>query len=185
MSWYMMLLISVGLSADAFAISVVKGATSNAMSWRLMLGLALAFGLISIAFFGTGFLMNHAISTWSLGVVQDGVSVAMLVIGLQMIVGVGMLEANSGGVQVQVDSMSAFRIVLLMLAANLDVLAISAVLPCRQNLIANGLILAATTTTASVMGFYLGSRANDLAEQPSQLLGGMVLVTVGCTRFFG
>ncbi|MDA8743808.1 manganese efflux pump [Rubripirellula amarantea] len=181
MSWYMMLMISVGLSADAFAISVAEGAVSVKMSVPRTIGFSLAFGMMSILCFAAGLVLSQSVSFSLINIVQDGVSIALLVIGLQMIVGDNFLDTGESGSQDRLGAMTGFRLFALMFAANLDVAAVSVILPWGGEVV-GGATIGLATAGASMLGLFFGKTATQQIGNLTQVMGGAGLLAAGCAR---
>ena len=186
MSWFVLLTIAFGLSTDAFAISVAKGAASRSLGGFRAFSCGAAFGVVAMLCFWCGRLAMTWLPTDSASVLQQCAAVAMVVIGMQLTVSAVLLAPSSRSTVEGASSLVGFRMVCLMLTANADVAAVSAVLPLGPDkLISGSMIVGATTAVSSASGFVLGARAKQLAGQPAQLISGAVLTMAGCCGFAG
>ena len=119
MGFLELFLIGVGLSMDAFAVSVCRGLSMERMRWRQGGIIALLFG---------GFQAAMPLAGWALGRQFERYIVSVdhwIAFGLLAIIGGNMIrEAASGGEEAEDASLSAKTMALLALATSIDALAV-------------------------------------------------------------
>ena len=172
------LLIAAALSADAFAVSVVCGASDRTVRLRTGIFIAGIFGL---------FQCLMPVLGWSIGTVGsraiDGfdhiVSFGILIfIGIQMI-----FDSRDGN---QTYSFTELKTVFLMAAAtSIDALTVGVALPSAagvrtfSSLIITALTIGGITFLLCLAGFFAGKSAGRFRSSAVQAVGGLVLILIG------
>ncbi|QDT07493.1 putative manganese efflux pump MntP [Rubripirellula lacrimiformis] len=181
MSTYAMLLIALGLSTDAFAVSVASGAAHTRHGLRRLIGWGAMFGAASMIGLLVGWLAMQGLTQRSVTGVQQLASVVLIVLGLQMVTsGLALVESASGPDSCPVQNTWGLKTLFLVIAANLDAIAIGAVVPLSgAEMISPVIILGVVNALVSSTGLILGAKAKDIAERPAELVGGVVLASAG------
>ena len=187
MSFWEILLLAVGVSMDAFAVSIGKGLTAKRVSWREALLVALWFG---------GFQALMPVIGYFLGV-----SFADLVervdhwiaFGLLLLIGGNMIrealqkekeavpaDVAAGG-SAQEDNSFAFRTMLLLaIATSIDALAVGISFAfLRTPLWPSIFIIGLTTAAFSAIGLLIGKKVGDRFHKGAEILGGLILIAIG------
>ena len=169
-------LIAVGLSADAFAVSICKGVCQSRAGLGKMAIVGAWFGgfqalMPMIGFFlGTTF-RDHitAFDHW-------------IAFGLLAFIGGKMIYDSFGAPEAADCSLKVWDMFLAALATSIDALAVgvtfSMLLNTTQMFGAIGLI-GVTTFVLSAVGVKIGSVFGDKFSGKAQLLGGVILVLIG------
>lgn len=180
-------LIAVGLSMDAFAVSVCKGLSAGKVRLRHALIAGVWFGGFQALMPLVGFLLAN--SFYQVIEVFDHwiAFVLLLIIGGNMI-----KEALSSGEEETSDDLSCRAMVLLAIATSIDALAagISLLAVVELPLItAEGInwssvwvavsLIGVITFGLSALGVKLGNRFGARYEKKAELLGGVILVVLG------
>ncbi len=171
-----LLLLGVGLSMDAFAVSVCKGLATRRPSLKNMAACGLWFGgfqaLMPLIGFYLGSLFAEAIEA-----VDHWVAFVLLaLIGLNMV-----REAVSGETE-QADADFSVRTMLTMaIATSIDALAvgISLAMSGGVQIWSAIAIIGVTTCLLSMLGVKLGSVFGDRFEKKAQIAGGVILILLG------
>ena len=169
-----LLLIAVGLSMDAFAVSVCKGLSVR----KVQLKHALLAGL----YFG-GFQFLMPVIGWLLGVrfehliqsVDHWVAFALLtVIGLSMI-----RESRTKAEELNDDF--GFRTMLLLaVATSIDALAIGVTFAfLKVSILPAAGLIGVTTFLLSALGIWVGSVFGARFQSGAELAGGVILILIG------
>ena len=168
-----LLMIAVGLSMDAFAVSICKGLSLK----QLKPGHALLVGF----YFG-GFQALMPTFGWVLGFRFERVIVSIdhwIAFFLLTVIGVGMIRESRKTEELD-DDLSFRTMVLLAIATSIDALAVGitfAFLKVRI-LPAAGLI-GVTTFLLSAAGVYIGHAFGLKYKAKSELAGGIILIFIG------
>lgn len=173
MSIVTLLLLAVGLSMDAFAVSVCKGLAMGPVRWGRACVLGLWFG---------GFQGLMPLLGWLLGSRFAGYITAVdhwIAFGLLLFLGLKMLR-ETGETQTSA-SLAAGEMLALAVATSIDALAVGITFAFLEVevLPAVGLI-AAVTFLLSTAGGKAGGRIGARHRSMAQALGGWILILLGC-----
>lgn len=173
-----LLLIAVGLSMDAFSVSVCKGLTTKRFSWRMALACGLWFGLFQVLmpiigyFLGAQFQeMIEAYDHW-------------IAFGLLSLIGANMIREAIWGDKDNAppgdDSLSFKTMFLLAIATSIDALAVGISFACIQvQLWSSVVVIGLTTFLFSVFGVKIGNVFGSKYEKSASILGGIILILIG------
>ena len=169
-------LIGVGLSMDAFAVSVCKGLGMHRVNYAHALVIALFFGVFQGLMPVIGWLVGSAFAVY-VTAVDHWIAFALLAF-----VGGKMLwdafhdegEEEDETVTHKLDLRELF---MLAIATSIDALAVGISFSFLQiDIVAAALIIGCTTFVLSLVG---GNRFGARFEKPSQIAGGVVLIAIG------
>jgi putative Mn2+ efflux pump MntP len=176
MTFIELLLIAIGLSMDAFSVSVCKGLTTKRFSWRMALICGLWFGFFQALmpvigyFLGAQFQeMIEAYDHW-------------IAFGLLVLIGVNMIrEALSKKEEESTNGALDFKTMfLLAIATSIDALAVGVSFACIQvKLWSSVLIIGLTTFVFSVLGVKIGNVFGSKYEKSAGIIGGIILILIG------
>ncbi len=170
-----LLLLSVGLAMDAFAVSVCKGISMKKMNWKKAIIIGLYFGgfqalMPTIGYFlGTAFQsLITSIDHW----------IAFILLG---IIGGGMIKESFGDDEEnRNDDVSFKTMIVLAIATSIDALAIGITFAfLNVNLVLAISLIGIITFILSVFGTKIGNRFGDKYEKKAEFLGGVILVLLG------
>lgn len=170
------LLLAVGLSMDAFAVSVCKGLSMRTSSLRA--------GVICGAWFG-GFQALMPLIGFFLGTMFAGVISSFdhwVAFGLLVIIGLNMLKEAFSKEEEQTDGNLSPRTMFVMaVATSIDALAVGISLAMTGNVNIWMAIAAIGVTTflLSAVGVKAGSVFGCRYEKRAQVAGGVILVCLG------
>ena len=168
-------LLAVGLSMDAFAVSVCKGLAMKKATLRSM--------AIVGAWFG-GFQALMPLLGYCLGTVFAGYITAFdhwIAFALLALIGAGMIREARGGEESGSGASLAFRTMLLLaIATSIDALAVGVTFAFLDvNLpFAIGFI-GAVTFVLSAAGVHVGARFGAKYKARAELTGGIILILLG------
>lgn len=186
MSFLPLLLIALGVSADAFAVSVGKGLTMRRLHLRTAAVIAVAFGLAQ----GLMPLIG-----WALGRQLERFIAAFdhwVAFGLLALVGVRMLRQaltdhdggdDPAGAAATTPTRLAVRpreLLLLAVATSIDAMAVGISLALvHVNIVAAAALIGGVTFLVSFAGVVLGYRAGARWRRPAEVAGGLILIGIG------
>ena len=170
-----LLLIAVGLSMDAFSVSICKGLS--------LPKIALKYGLICGIYFGI-FQALMPLLGWALGIqfqtliTQIDHWIAFLLLGL-----LGLAMIRDSGEHTQRDALPLFtpRAMLpLAIATSIDALTVGITFAFLQaDILSAILFIGIITFLLSCIGVWIGSIFGDCFREKSCLFGGVILVFMG------
>ena len=176
-------LIGVGLSMDAAAVSATHGLTMKKFNTARCLVIALAFGL----FQGLMPLIGYAAGSLISGYVQAFAGWFALV--LLALVGGKMIWDGCKKEEPQAPSRRSFlpTVLLQAVATSIDALAVGLSLAAmKSNIFLSAGIIALTTLCISLGSVFIGHKVGALLSDKAQIAGGIILVLIGLKiAFFG
>lgn len=176
MGFFEMLLLAVGLSMDAFAVSVCKGLSMKKAGLRE--------GTICGAWFG-GFQAMMPLIGFFLGTLFAEAIQAFdhwIAFGLLLLIGINMLKEAFGDEEESCDADLSFKGMLIMaIATSIDALAvgISLAMAGNVNIFVAVALIGATTFLLSAVGVKLGNVFGSRYEKGAQIAGGVILILLG------
>ncbi len=177
MSILELVFLAVGLSMDAFAVSVCKGLSTGRVKPVNAVAAGGYFGIFQALMPTIGFFVGTSFSSLIESFDHWIVFALLLAIGANMI-----REAFSENEQV--DSSYSFKsMIVLAVATSIDALAVGvsfAALAMKPlQLTVSVLIIGAITFIISGLGVYIGSIFGERYKRPAQITGGVILVIIG------
>ena len=192
MSFVEILLIGIGLSMDAFSVSICKGLTTKQFSWKMALTCGLWFGFFQALMPLIGYFLGEQFEEY-ITAVDHWIAFGLLfLIGANMIrEAVSKKEVESGKWRVENGENktenvphSTFHSQLQMLpfaiATSIDALAVGISFACIQVKIWSSiLIIGVTTFLFSVLGVKIGNVFGSKFEKSAGIVGGIILILIG------
>lgn len=183
MNILMILFLAVGLSMDAFAVSVTNG-----MCYRLPLiknavysGLTFGIfqGLMPLIGFFAGNTFSHVVERY-----DHWLALFLLgFIGARMVAG-AVKEMKNPQENLPERVCSPKVLLLQGVATSIDALAVGVSLGVMQvNIFAAVSMIAATTFLFSFAGVVIGKKAGSLLKEKAEILGGIILIVIGLRIF--
>lgn len=176
MSFVEILLIGIGLSMDAFSVSVCKGLTTKKFSWKIALICGLWFGFFQALMPLIGYFLGIQFEQLITSVDH------WIAFGLLFLIGANMIrEALSKKDDQSNDSALDFKTMLLLaIATSIDALAVGISFACIQVKIwSSVLIIGLTTFAFSVLGVKIGNVFGSKFEKSAEIVGGIILILIG------
>ncbi len=172
------LLLAFGMSMDAFAASIGKGATLHKPRFSEALRTGLIFGTIEtltpLIGWGLGLLATQFVLEWNHWVAF----VLLVFLGGRMII-----EGFRGddGCEEETPHRHGFwLLVTTAIATSLDAMAVGVGLAFLQvNIIATALAIGCATLIMSTLGMMVGRFIGPLLGKRAEILGGIVLIGIG------
>lgn len=176
MSTWELFIIAVGLSMDAFAISICKGLSVQRVSLRHAACAGLWFG---------GFQALMPFLGWLLGVQFQTVIERFdhwIAFVLLVVLGINMIREARGDEEDCSDSSFVWRVMLpLAVATSIDALAVGVTFAfLRVDILPAVLFIGVVTFLFSAVGVRLGSVFGRRYETIAQIFGGAILILMGC-----
>ena len=176
MSLWELFLIAVGLSMDAFAVSICKGLSVGAVRPRHALTAGLWFGGFQALMPLLGWLLGSRFQALITSVDHWIAFVLLCAIGGNMV-----RESRTCGACREMDASFASKVMLpLAVATSIDALAVGVSLTCMEvDILAAAGVIGAVAFCLSVLGGLLGRRLGCLFQRRAELAGGIVLILIG------
>ena len=173
-----LILLAVGLSMDAFAVSVCKGLAMQKATAKA--------GVICGAWFG-GFQALMPLIGYYLGTVfADAIEAVdhWVAFGLLVIIGINMLKeafSTCSECEENDDDLSFKTMFVMAVATSIDALAvgISLAMAGDVNIFLAVLLIGVTTFSLSALGAKIGNVFGSRFEKKAQIAGGVILILLG------
>lgn len=182
MSLVTLLLVALGVSADAFAVAVGKGLQTRRLSPRYAAALALTFGLFQAVMPVIGWLLASGFRDY-VTAVDHWIAFGLLgAIGGKMIWEAFTADDEDDGDDGRIPLR---ELLVLGVATSIDALAVGISLAFLDVSIAGAAVLIGVITFAvSFVGVYLGHRAGTRFRGPAEVVGGLILIAIGVKILF-
>ena len=167
-------LIAVGLSMDAFAVSVCKGLSVSRVKWQHALCVGLYFGVFQaimplIGYF-LGSRFQHLITNFD----------HWIALGLLLIIGINMLREAFGKEEKESSSFDFKTMITLAVATSIDALAVGVTFAFLDVSILPAVGFIGTITFAlSCVGLFVGNIFGSRYKKGAEISGGVILILMG------
>ena len=170
-------LLAVGLSMDAFAVSICKGLAMKKITFKQVAIVGLWFGGFQALMPTLGFLLGTAFAGF-VNVVADWIAFILLaLIGGNMI-----KEALSGEEEEENASLDFKTMLLLAIATSIDAFAVGvsfAFMEIGSLIIPAVLFIGVITFVLSMIGVKVGNVFGTKYKSKAELAGGVILILLG------
>ncbi len=176
-----LILIGIGLSMDAFAVSVTNGLCCKEIRWGKALLIGLCFGGFQGIMPLTGYFLGMGFAKYITAFDHIIALVLLGFIGVQMIVESFKKEDDKN----DAVCLSAKMLFMQGIATSIDALAVGVSFAALDNV---NIAFAASsicciTFTISVIGVFVGKKFGTVLNNKAQLVGGLILVAIGVKIF--
>jgi manganese efflux pump family protein len=176
MTLWTSLLIAVGLSMDAFAVSLGVGTSGTANDTRSKFRLAFHFGIFQAGMTLLGWLAGSTISAWISS--WDH----WLALGLLSYVGVNMIRSGLNP-ETELDRPNPSKggtLVMLCVATSLDALAVGLGLAILATpIVSPSIVIGLVTFLLSGFGLLAGKKLSEQFGKRMEIIGGLILLGIG------
>lgn len=169
-------IIAVGLSMDAFAVSVGKGLSMKRIQWNQALLIALFFGVFQAAMPCLGYFLGSTFAEY-VSPIDHWITFALLsLIGAKMIYD----SVQDDDDEDESSGFSIKELFLLAIATSIDAFAVGCTFAFTNvNIWSSVLIIGVTTFVLSLIGVMLGHKVGTRYNQVATIAGGIVLILIG------
>ena len=178
MSFWSLVLIALGLSADAFAVALGKGMNMRRLNYRHAFFIALAFGLFQALMPVAGWLLGSGLSSY-ISAYDHWVAFVLLAgVGGKMLWEAFSDEEDEGE---RSDALDVKQLFVLAIATSIDALAVGVTFAFLPDVPIFGavVLIGVLTFAISFLGVFLGHRAGQRLGKPAEIAGGVVLIVIG------
>lgn len=177
------LLLAASLCADCFAVSTCSSVTLEDISWRKILPIALAFGVVQTALMALGWLFGDIF----VGHIHKIASL----IGFLLLLYVGgsmILEAVKNEDEAR-DLNGLKNVVIGAVATSIDAFAVGVSLSMGfvplGKMMMNLVAVFAVTMLSVIGGMFGGQKIGQRFDRPAEIIGGCVLILIGLNILLG
>lgn len=170
-----LLLISVGLAMDAFAVSVGKGMTLKRVQPRHALTAGVWFGGFQGLMPLIGYYVGRSFAEYVLSVDH------WIAFGLLVLIGLNMIRETIWSDNEEQDSDFGVRTMLIMaIATSIDALAVGVSMAFLDvNIWFSAAVICIVTLIISAAGVYLGTMFGARLGSKAGIVGGLILIAIG------
>lgn len=171
-------LIGVGLSMDAFAVSICKGLCMKKFNIKNALIIALYFGFFQALMPTIGYFAGSAFAKFVQSVDH------WIAFGLLSLIGINMIresfETKENEEKNENDDVSFRTMILLAIATSIDALAVGVTFAFEKiNLPLSVTVIGCTTFLISFAGVKTGQVFGSRFSKKAQIAGGIILILIG------
>ena len=170
-------MIGVGLSMDAFAVSIGKGLNMGKIRKNEMFWIALFFGGFQALMPVAGYLAGKQFAGKIMQIDHWIAFFLLVMIGFNMV-----KEGISDDEEETQDCGFSFReLFILAVATSIDALAVGVTFSFLSvNLLEPVTVIGSVTFAISLAGVAIGSRFGDKLKEKAEIMGGLILIILGC-----
>lgn len=170
-----LVVLSIGLAMDAFAVSICKGLSMKKMNWKNAVIVGLYFGIFQALMPLLGYILGMnfqnkiaSIDHW----------VAFILLG---IIGINMIkESLSKENDISNDSVKFKDMIILAIATSIDALAVGITFAfLNVNVVVAIFLIGIITFFISTFGVKVGNVFGNKYEKKAEFVGGMILIFLG------
>ena len=170
-----LIILSVGLAMDAFAVAVCKGLAMAKMCWKKACIVGAYFGIFQAGMPLVGFLLGVSFQEKITNIDHWIAFILLGVIGINMI-----KEAISKEEEKSNDSVRFKDMLILAVATSIDALAVGITFAFLKVNIWLAISLIGTMTfIISILGVKIGNIFGDKYEKKAEFVGGLILILLG------
>lgn len=174
MGFVELFLIAVGLSMDAFAVSVCKGLSVQKLEKKHMALVGLYFGGFQFLMPVLGYLLGARFESFITNV-DHWIAFALL-----LVIGGNMIKESFGEAEKLNDDFGFKTMLMLAVATSIDALAVGITFAFLQvRILPAALLIGVTTFCLSALGIYIGNRFGARYKSRAELAGGIILILIG------
>ena len=174
MSLWELFIIAVGLSMDAFAVSVCKGLSVQKVKPKHYLIVAAYFGGFQALMPLLGYLLGVRFEAMVANVDHW---IAFVLLGL---IGANMVRESRAGEEKLDDSFTVSTMLILAVATSIDALAIGVTVAfLGVNIVEAIILIGITTGIISGVGLKIGNVFGSRYKSKAEMAGGIVLILMG------
>ena len=177
MSTWTLLLIALGVSADAFAVALGKGLQTRRLRAHDALTLAAVFGVFQALMPVLGWLLGTRLRAYIVDIDHWIAFTLLALIGAKMIWEALHPDNDEAATE---DGIPLRELLVLGVATSIDALAVGISFAFLDVAIAGAATTIGTITfLVSLIGVYLGHRAGIRFRTPAEVVGGAILILIG------
>lgn len=174
MSMIELFLLAIGLSMDAFAVSICKGLSLGRISWRHMVIAGAWFGGFQALMPTLGYFLGSFFASY---ILQYNYWIACIIL---VLIGGNMIREAGGEAEDANASMNSRTMLLLAIATSIDALAVGVSFAFMGvSIVFSAICIGCTTFVCSAIGVKVGSLFGLRYKTGSERLGGLVLIGIG------
>ena len=170
-----LVLLSIALSMDAFAVSIGLGSKHTITTKSLAIMAGIYFGFFQALMPLIGYAGGKGILVWVESYAPFISFVLLLLIGVKMI-----YESISESIEEDITKITHRIMIILAIATSIDAMAAGFTLTQIDiNIFVACLLIGLTTFIFSWIGVFIGAKSGTWLESKAEFIGGIVLILIG------
>lgn len=175
------IILSIGLAMDAFAVAVCKGLSIKKITVKAMIIVGFYFGFFQGAMPLISYYLGKQFENWLSDISQIIAFVLMLIIGIHMI-----YESMSKKMECANSSLKVKAMLPLAFATSVDALAVGVTLAMvNANIYISIAFISSITFIISIIGLKIGNLFGCKYKRPAEFIGGVILILIGLRILIG
>ena len=167
-------ILAVGLSMDAFAVSICKGLSVRKVSLQHAMICGVWFGGFQFLMPALGYFLGDRFAAL---LTKFGPWIAFVLLAL---IGANMIKESFGGDEQLDDDYSAKAMLPLAIATSIDAFAVGVSFAAMQvDILPAAGLIGVITCLLSAIGVKVGAMFGDKYRAPAERIGGIVLILIG------
>lgn len=180
MSLIELFILAVGLSMDAFAVSICKGLSMQKVTIKKYLTIGLYFGIFQAGMPILGYALGVQFKDYITSIDHWIAFILLAVIGINMI-----REAMNKEEDTCNDSLDTKTMLLLAIATSIDALAVGITFAFLSvDIVPAVSFIGITTFSLSMIGVKIGHIFGEKFKAKAELAGGLILILMGLKILF-
>ena len=169
------ILISIGLAMDAFAVSVCKGLSMKRMDWKKAIIIGLWFGVFQAGMPVIGYILGNEFEHLIVSIDH------WIIFGLLSFIGIKMVKESFSQTGENVNDNVDFKTMfILAIATSIDALAVGITFAFLDtNIMLAAFLIGLITWGFCILGVKIGNQFGDKYENKAEFTGGMILILIG------
>lgn len=180
MDYFTILAVAIGLSFDTFAVSLSYGVVRNGIIFRQATGVAIVLAFFQGGLTVAGYFLGSIISS-ALKATDHWIALGLLgFLGIKMII-----EGfkKTGNVE-SLDLNKTLVLLTIALGTSIDAFAVGISFAfLNVKIWSSGIIIGTVTFLTSMIAIRIGKSAGERLSNKVEILGGLILVTIGVKIF--
>lgn len=174
MSFWELFLIAIGLSMDAFAISICKGLSVEKVEKKHLVITGLWFGGAQALMPVIGYILGTGFQSF-IESIDHCIAFALLAI-----IGINMIRESREESKTLDTSFSAKVMFPLAIADSIDALATGVTFVFLDvSIVKSAILIGITTFILSAIGIMIGNKFGEKYKSKAELVGGIILISMG------
>ncbi len=185
MNFLEIVLIGVGLSMDAFAVTITN-VLGHRLTTKGKLSMPIAFGFFQFLMPVLGYFGGNLFASFIESYAPIVTFVVLGYIGGNMIKEAFRDMKNPEDNPLDVDEKFTFKILIMQaIATSIDAFAVGVSFAAQQvNIWSSSFIILCTTFILCLVALYLGKKFGELLGERAQIVGGLILIIIGIKALF-
>ncbi len=179
MSFYAILLLGVGVSADAFAVAICKGLSLKKFSLKVALIIGLFFGGFQAGMTAIGWKLGFQFKDLIVSIDHWIAFIILAILGGKMLYD-ALQSSSDGDCGCEEFTINLKEMIILSVATSIDALAVGISLALDgTGIFLPTVVIGITTFLFSFAAVYIGHKSGSYFQKISEIAGGVILILIG------